>query len=75
MSGVSRANEGEGQQMKNATVVLKADFYRAGNGNDESFNANMIVSASDFASDIPGVQNLWVQGVGCGTAQTVNFSR
>lgn len=57
------------------TVVLKADFYRAGNGNDESFTANMIVSNGDLASDIPGVQNLWVQGVGCGTAQTVNFSR
>lgn len=57
------------------TVVLNADFYRASNGNDESFHANMIVSDSDLASDIPGVQNLWVQGVGCGTAQAVNFSR
>jgi hypothetical protein len=57
------------------TVVLKADFYRAGNGNDESFTANMIVSDGDLAHDILGVQNVWVQGVGCGTAQTVNFSR
>jgi hypothetical protein len=57
------------------TVVLKADFYRASNGNDESFTANMIVSDGDLASDIPGVQNLWVQGVGCGTARAVNFSR
>ena len=52
------------------TVVLKADFYRAGDANDESFTAQMIVSATDIA---PGV-NLWVQGVGCGKA-TVNFSR
>jgi hypothetical protein len=55
------------------TVVLQADFYRAGNGNDESFTAQMIVSATDIAPDIPGVQNLWVQGVGCGTAIT-NFN-
>lgn len=57
----------------NTTVVLQADFYRAGDGNDESFNARMIVSATDIAPDIPGLQNLWVQGVGCGTA-IVHFS-
>ncbi len=50
------------------TVVLQADFYRAGDGIDESFTANMIVSANDIAPDISGVQNVWVQGVGCGTA-------
>jgi hypothetical protein len=34
----------------------------------------MIVSATDIAlDDIGGLQNLWVQGVGCGTA-IVNFS-
>jgi len=55
------------------TVVLLADFYRAGDGNDESFTAQMIVSDGDLAPNIPGVQNLWVQGVGCGTAN-VNFN-
>jgi hypothetical protein len=55
------------------TVVLQADFYRAGDANDESFTAQMIVSATDIAPEIPGVQNLWVQGVGCGDA-TVHFS-
>jgi hypothetical protein len=50
------------------TVVLQADFYRAGDANDESFGAQMIVSARDIAGDIQGVQNVWVQGVGCGTA-------
>jgi len=55
------------------TIVLLADFYRAGDGNDESFRAQMIVSATDLAPDIPGVQNVWVQGVGCGTA-IVHFS-
>jgi hypothetical protein len=57
----------------NTMVVLQADFYRAGDANDESFTAQMIVSATDIAPDIPGVQNLWVQGVGCGTA-IVNFA-
>jgi hypothetical protein len=50
------------------TVVLLADFYRAGDGNDESFTAQMIVSDSDLAPEIPGNQTLWVQGVGCGSA-------
>ena len=50
------------------TVVLKADFYRAGDANDESFTAQMIVSTRDIATDIPGIQNVWVQSVGCGAA-------
>lgn len=55
------------------TVVLVADFYRAGDANDESFTAKMIVSDTDLNTDIPGVQNLWIQGVGCGPA-IVHFS-
>ena len=55
------------------TAVLLADFYRAGNGNDESFTAQLIVSDNDIASDIPGVQNVWIQGVGCASAN-VNFN-
>jgi hypothetical protein len=67
-----------GEQLKPATtsdttVVLQADFYRAGDANDESFTAQMIVSNTDIAPEIPGVQNLWVQGVGCGEA-IVHFS-
>jgi hypothetical protein len=54
----------------NDTVVLSADFYRAGDGNDESFNANMIVTTHDLDRDLPGIQNVWVQGVGCTTAIT-----
>ena len=56
------------------TVVLLADFYRAGDGIDESFTAQMIVSDTDIAPDIPGNQTLWVQGVGCGEA-LVHFNR
>jgi len=56
-------------------VVLEADFYRDGDANNASFRAQMMVSATDIApgNDFPGLQNLWVQGVGCGTAN-VNFS-
>jgi hypothetical protein len=56
------------------TVVLLADFYRAGDGNDESFTAQMIVSADDIAPDITGIQNVWIQGVGCATSAIVHFS-
>ncbi len=55
------------------TVGLDADFYRAGDGNDESFTAQMIVSADDLAPDITGIQNVWIQGVGCASA-IANFS-
>jgi len=54
------------------TVVIQADFYRAGDANDESFSAQMIVSSHDIADDIQGTQNVWIQGVGCGAA-TVHF--
>ncbi len=55
------------------TVVMIADFYRQGDGNDESFTARMFVSAVDEAPDLPGIQNVWIQGVGCGDA-IVNFN-
>ena len=50
------------------TAVLLSDFYRAGDGNDESFTAQLIVSQDDLAPEIEGVQNVWIQGVGCGSA-------
>ena len=56
------------------TVVMFADFYRRGDGNDESFKAHMFVSEVDLAPDIDGIQNIWIQGVGCGTA-IVNFGK
>jgi hypothetical protein len=34
----------------------------------------MFVADRDLAPDFPGIQNLWVQGVGCGTA-IVHFNR
>jgi hypothetical protein len=56
------------------TAVLVSDFYRAGDGNDASFkDVQVIVSDHDLAPDIDGLQNIWIQQVGCGTAN-VNFS-
>jgi hypothetical protein len=55
------------------TVVIVADFYRQGDGNEESFTARMFVSAVDEADDLPGIQNTWIQGVGCGEAN-VHFN-
>ena len=56
------------------TAVLTSDFYRAGDGNDASFkNVQVILSDHDLAPDIDGLQNVWIQQVGCGTAN-VNFS-
>src|SRR5215208_3477444 len=55
------------------TVVLIADFYRQGDGNEESFTARMFVSADDEDLIRPGIQNVWIQGVGCGDA-IVNFN-
>jgi hypothetical protein len=50
------------------TAVLLSDFYRAGDGIDESFKAQLIISQDDLAPEIEGVQNVWIQGVGCGSA-------
>ncbi len=55
------------------TVVLVADFYRQGDGNEESFTAKMIVSKSDLDPVRPGVQTVWIQNVGCGTG-IANFN-
>ena len=55
------------------TEVLLSDFYRAGDGNDASFkNVQVIVSDHDLAPDIDGIQNVWIQQLGCATAN-VNF--
>jgi hypothetical protein len=51
----------------NTSVALVADFYRQGDGDVESFTAKMIVSETDLAPEIAGVQNVWIQGVGCGS--------
>jgi hypothetical protein len=50
------------------TAVFRADFFRAGDGNTPSFSANVIVARHDIAPDVAGVQNVWIQGVGCAGA-------
>ena len=65
---VKTANTGD------KTVVLLSDFYRQGDGNIESFTAKMIVSDSDLDPIAPGVQNVWIQGIGCATGAITNFN-
>ena len=55
------------------TVVLSADFYRQGDGNNESFTAQMIISDTDLDPVASGIQNVWLQGIGCGSA-IANFN-
>jgi hypothetical protein len=56
------------------TAVFLSDFYRAGDGDDASFkNVLVIVADHDLAPEIPDDQNVWIQQVGCGTAN-VTFS-
>lgn len=67
-----------GEQGKTAVtgpgvVVFQADFYRAGDGDNASFHAKVFIADHDLAPDIDGVQNVWIEKVGCGTAN-VNFS-
>ena len=65
-----RLRDGRGQDRdhRRRTVAFNADFFRVGDGATPSFSANVIVSAHDIAPDVPGVQNTWIQGVGCGSA-------
>ena len=50
------------------TVIMMADFYRRGDGNQASLHAIMFVSAADEGGGLCGAQTVWVQGVGCGVA-------
>lgn len=54
-------------------VVLQAGFSRSGEGRQESFTAKVFIADHDLAPDIPGIQNIWIQGCGRGTA-SVSFS-
>jgi len=65
---VKTANTGD------KTVVLLSDFYRQGDGNIESFTAKMIVSETDLDPVAEGVQNVWIQGIGCSTGAIANFN-
>ena len=53
-----------------ARWLVADDVIWAGDGNDESFTARMFVSDHDLAPDLLGVQNVWIQGLGCATAIT-----
>ncbi len=48
--------------------MFRATLFRAGDGNTPSFTANVIVAGHDIAPDLAGMQNVWIQGVGCANA-------
>jgi len=50
------------------TVIMNADFYRAGDGDNASLHAVMFVSIDDQDAGIAGTQTVWIQGIGCGEA-------
>jgi hypothetical protein len=54
--------------MRASLIGAGCGGLRVGDGIDESSTAQMIVSETDIAPEIPGNRNLWVQGVGCGSA-------
>jgi hypothetical protein len=52
------------------TVVMQARFFRQGDGAAPSITAKVFVSAVDENPDEPGIQSVWIQGVGCADAKT-----
>ena len=52
------------------TVVMNVRFFRQGDGATPSFTAKVFVSAVDENPDQPGIQNVWIQNVGCADART-----
>jgi hypothetical protein len=56
------------------TVVLVSDLYRQGDGTVASFTAKMIISDVDLDKVTPGVQNVFVQGIGCATDAVISFN-
>ena len=49
--------------------MFQVNFYRQGDGATASFTAKVFVSTEDENPDETGVQNIWIQGVGCDDAQ------
>ena len=50
------------------TIVFQADFFRQGDGDRASFSAKVFISAQDQDPETAGIQNVWIQGVGCDQA-------
>jgi len=62
------------EQGKTATtgdgvIVVLADFFQPGDGSAPTFRRNVFIADRDLApDDVPGIQNVWIQGFGCGNA-------
>ena len=54
-------------------VALLADLFPRGDGAEPALALPMIVASVDIAPDISGTQNVWIGGIGCGSA-AVNFN-
>jgi len=50
------------------TIVAKVAFFTRADGNVASFSANVFISTDDQDPLQPGIQNIWIQGVGCADA-------
>ncbi|MGH7726320.1 MAG: hypothetical protein ACREOU_12910 [Candidatus Eiseniibacteriota bacterium] len=50
------------------TVVFKATFHQQGSSAHDGATAAVFVSRLDLDPDQPGIQNVWIQLVGCGEA-------
>lgn len=50
------------------TIVMKVGFFRLGDGATPSFIGNVFVSLDDLDPAADGMQNVWIQQVGCATA-------
>lgn len=51
-----------------STLVMQAEFFRRGAGAAAAHRAKVIVSSADLDPGQPEVQNVWIEGVGYGSA-------
>ncbi len=55
-----------------STLAMQAEFWRdSADGGAAPLRAKLILSANDLDPDQPGVQNVWIEGVGCAAAAVV----
>jgi hypothetical protein len=52
-----------------AAVVILVDFYLHPGGEFPTATKRVIFADSDIAPDVTGVQNVWIEGVGCGAGR------
>ena len=63
-----------GQGVRWDTAALLASTTFQCTGSDTVKTPKMIVSKTDLDPVAPGVQNVWIQGIGCATGAVTNFN-